>query len=216
MAPLSLVVLILSEPGTINKSMNKTIKFVAVMLCLTLFSLFYSCDTGTSAKKKEAIERQEKAEAIERKIFTADDFYNFAVNTPNWYEIDDVIQCMSEEKVKRIYSEYAFLIRYHNFNAGATCTKMFHLLASSILYFYISYDSDFDRWRYCDNMGDKTGSNLLLFVLANIGGDEACKEITHEFFDDMKVHGKLYKNTIIPVSEAYALNETKRSNFSNN
>lgn len=184
------------------------ILIIALLVTAATLMPFVSCDSISSqekGKQKQAQKRQEKAEAIERRIITPEDFYVFASrtsDTASWSDIDDVIQCMSADKFVNLVDKYVnYLVNFSK--TDVTRAKVYAILLSA-LPMYIPDDKEQYKRLQVDILNNSPYFNLTHMILGLSLGKDGFDNVQYEYVRAIKDNGKLYNGQIIPLEKVTA------------
>lgn len=161
-----------------------------------------SCDSTAKQEKEKIQKRQEKAETIERRIITPEDFYVFASrtsDTSSWSDIDDVIQCMNADKFVNLVDKYANYLVHFSTN-DVSRAKVYAILLSA-LPMYIPEDKEQYKKLQLDVLGNSPYFNLSDMMLGWSIGKDGFSNVQREYVRAIMDNGKLYKGQIIPLEK---------------
>lgn len=186
--------------------MKRVVSLIFALLVVTsVLSSLVSCNSISNQEKekqKQAQKRQEKAETIERRIITPEDFYVFASrtsDTSSWSDIDDVIQCMSAEKFVNLVDKYVnYLVHFSTTDVSRA--KVYAIMLSA-LPTYIPDDKEQYKRLQVDVLGNSPYFNLTDMILGWSIGKDGFENVQREYVRSLKDNGKLYKGQIIPLEE---------------
>ena len=194
----------MSNYTILNHKMKRVVSLILALLATTsTLTLFVSCNTTSSQEKekqKQVQKRQEKAEAIERRIITPEDFYVFASrtsDTSSWSDIDDVIQCMSADKFVNLVDKYLNYLVHFSTTDDVTRAKVYAFLLSA-LPMYIPDDKEQYKRLKVDVLGNSSFINLSGLTLRLTIGEDGFSNVQREYVRAINDNGKLYKGQIIP------------------
>lgn len=195
--------------GTTKFTSKRSIIVVAIIVLIASIITFVFM---SSLSQNEIQKRQERAEAIERRIITPEDFYVFASqasDTSSCSDIDDVIQCMSAEKFVNLVDKYVnYLVHFPTTDASRA--KVYAIMLSA-LPMYISDDKEQYKKLQVDVLGNSPFFNLTNMILGWSIGNDGFENVQHEYVRAIKDNGKLYKGKIIPLENLseYTLSSTE-------
>lgn len=147
--------------------------------------------------------RQADAEEKEQKIIIAEDFYVFAskITEPSrWFEIDDVIQCMSTDKYINLIDNYADYLVHSTVDVKSKA-KVYAFLLSG-LYWYIPENKDYFISLQTDKLNDYSNFGLAKGVIEECLGEDWIEGIPHEYNKAIIENAKLYKGVELPLEKA--------------
>ena len=170
-----------------TKKMKKDLCLGMMILFVTSSSVFLSCDSEAAQMKK----RREKAESIEKKIFTPEDWYEFVNSTSDLSEIDDVIMCMPIDRACKMWVDYSSYLLKSPKNESYSKGKAWYWLFCGISNYEPRDDVYQQQIRQLDEeVSIRLASGALLFVFDK----DACDRMTHEYGSAIgKKGGKLKK-----------------------
>lgn len=196
----------MSNYPVLNHKMKRVVLLILLLLVATsALTPFVSCNSISSQEKekqKQAQKRLEKAETIERRIITPEDFYVFASrtsDTSSWSDIDDVIQCMSAEKFVNLVDKYVNYM-VHFSTTDVSRAKVYAILLSA-LPMYIPDDKEQYKSLQVEVLGNSPYFNLTDMILGWSLGKDGFNNVQHEYVCSIKDNGKLYNGQIIPLEE---------------